>query len=315
MGLCDAVPGVSGGTMALILGFYERLITALHGCVAALRPPWRWAEIRAAGPALGFLLPLGLGAGVALVLALRLLVGDTSSLQEPLAAEDAAALRAAIDQVPGLLVHPQRAPLILALFFGLVAASLGEPWRQRRQARRGDPALALAAALVAGLVALSPALDSTPQPWLLVIGGALAVTAMLLPGISGSLVLLLLGLYQVVAGAVNGLVASGSVAHLLTLLWFALGMGGGVMLGIPLLRRLLLHHHDRMMAILSGLMAGSLCALWPWKEHYLPQAITVLGPMHLSAPQAHWPWVLLCALLGTGIGLLMRHRRRSPEPC
>ena len=199
MGLCDAVPGVSGGTMALILGFYEDLIAALHRCVAALRPPWRRAEFGAAGPALAFLIPLGIGAGVSLVVALRLLVGDTSAIKAPVAEGDAVALRAAIDQLPGLLVHPQRAPLILALFFGLVAASIGEPWRQRRQPRRGDLALALAAAAITALVALSPALESSPQPWLLIIGGGLAVTAMLLPGISGSLVLLLLGLYQVVA--------------------------------------------------------------------------------------------------------------------
>ncbi|MFW5858979.1 MAG: DUF368 domain-containing protein [Planctomycetota bacterium] len=312
MGISDAIPGVSGGTIALILGFYDRLIAAIH---TVIRLPRHWRSPAARSDALrafGFLLPLGFGAGLALVVALRLLVGDTSSLHEPLRAGDPDALRAQIRELPGLLVDQTTAPVVFAFFFGLVAMSIGAPWARRRVPARMDLPLACLAALCSGAIALSPAIGGSRHPVMAVLAGAIALSVMLLPGISGSLALLLIGMYQPVAGAVSTMTHAPEPGAAVFLLWFALGMLLGAIGFVPFLRHLLLRRHDRVMPVLSGLMAGSLVALWPWKHHYVPEAIPVLGPMGLAAPQGAWWWALLAAVAGAGTIALARHTVVDP---
>lgn len=285
MGVADAVPGVSGGTVALVLGFYRRLLDAL-AALGQLPTQWRDAEARlAAITALRFLLPLGLGVVLGLLGAVSLLIGERPDLT----GLDAAAAEMRLHEAAGWLINPRRAPLVFGLFFGAVAASVPVPWARRRQPRRLDYALLLPGAVIAALLALSPALAIAATWPVLVLGGAVAVTMMLLPGVSGSLALLVLGLYQGVAGAVHD-------RDLVILLPFALGMALGACLAVPGLRALLARAHDRTMALLSGLMLGSLVALWPWKAHYLPDAIPLLGPLQPVAPGSQWWGPVLCAL-------------------
>lgn len=289
MGGADAIPGVSGGTIALIIGIYERFIGALDTVV---RSPslLRHAEGRQrVGRALVFLVPLGAGVVVAYYLATKLLVGPTEE--------------------PGVIRRPETAPIAFAFFFGLVLASVREPWRRIR-ARRGSQWVAGALGfVVAAAFAYLPHARSEPATWMLVFGGAGAISVMLLPGVSGSLFLVIIGQYAAVAGAVHDR-AFGLLAVFL----------GGIALGIagfiPLLRVLLDRAHDTTMAVLTGLMAGSLAALWPFKDNFESKA----GPMNNIAPAGdlgQLALVAVAAAAGAAVVLLLNRleRRLSPQPC
>jgi putative membrane protein len=273
MGAADSVPGVSGGTIALILGVFERLVDSLSICVrlpSRIRSPEGRAELRAA---LTFLVPLGVGVLAAYFVGTRILVGPTES--------------------PGLLRRAETAPLCYAFFLGLVLFSLPEPWRRIPKHTAGSYVCALVAAVfVAWLVGLEHA-TRAPADWMLFVGGALAISVMLLPGISGSLLLLVLGQYTTVAGAVHNL---GDPQEVTRLALFLGGVVVGIALFVPLLRRLLRDHHDLTLAALTGLMAGSIRALWPWKSHYDLKDLS-LGRMVNTGIGENWPWVLV-ALAG-----------------
>ena len=283
MGSADAVPGVSGGTIALIVGVYERLIAAIS---RVLRLPLlvRTAEGRKRlAEALRFLLPLGIGILTALYLGTLLLVGP--------------------EDRPGWLRRADTAPLCYAFFFGLVLASLREPWRRiRDKSWRHVLAAGVAAAAAAIFAGLPHATGDAPT-WALLYGGAFAVAVMLLPGISGSLFLLMLGQYTTVAGAVHD-------KDVGALLVFACGIAIGAALFIPFLRHLLRRHHDVTMAALTGLMAGSLRALWPWKENYDPKA----GSMTNTGVGEGIPWVLLFVLLGVAAAWILARLEHTLNP-
>ena len=294
MGVCDAVPGVSGGTMALILGIYEDLIGHIANLVAVLRRPRDRETWRGVGRALRFLLPLGIGAVTALLVTVKLLVGhkvDWSAVAD----EDLDARLAALD---GWLVNQHSAPLVFAFFFGLVLASIREPW-SRIRVPRPLPYLLLAAigALASGGVALAPTFAGSTHPALLLGAGALAISVMLLPGISGSLALLVLGMYQPISQAASD-------RDLGILVWVVAGMALGMATFVPALRWALQRRHDQIMAVLAGLMAGSLVALWPWKTHYVPDLIG-RRPMEPLVPQGDWWWPLLAAGLGAALIILL----------
>ncbi len=241
MGGADAIPGVSGGTIALILGLYERFIESLSQVVRApfsLRDPGGRASL---GKALRFLIPLGVGVAIAYVLVTKLLVGKSEN--------------------PGLMIRAESAPYCYAFFFGLVLVSLQEPWK-RILAKGASHWLAaalgcIAAAAFAGL----PHVGTSPETWMLVLGGAGAISMMILPGVSGSLLLVILGQYQFIVNALHD-------RDFATFGIFVFGIGLGVISFVPLLRKVLSRHHDLTMAALTGLMAGSLRALWPWKTSY-----------------------------------------------
>ncbi len=302
MGTADAIPGVSGGTIALILGIYDRFIGSLAAVVAVARRPGDAARWRAARRALVFLVPLGGGLGAAYLVATRLLVGK---LPSPDAVTHAALWRELhANPPPGWLVRADTAPIVFAFFFGLVLASVNEPWKAKRGHRAVDWFLALVGAAVAVGLSLSPPAAGSLSPVALVGSGAIAISVMLLPGVSGSLALLVLGMYQPVTGAFHsqewGVVA-----------WFLAGIALGIATFVPLLRRVLARAHDRTMSVLSGLMLGSLAALWPWKAHYLPKFIPWQGPMSPTAPTAGWWAPLLSALAGAAVIVAMSRVARA----
>ena len=187
------------------------------------------------------MIPLGLGLGTGLFVTTKLLVGKEDN--------------------PGILRVDETAPFAYAFFFGLVLCSLREPWRRIRAVHAGSWAAAAVGAVTAFVVTGLPYAQQEPPLWLLPIGGALAITVMLLPGVSGSLLLLTIGQYTVVTGAVHD-------RNFVILGLFAGGVLFGLATFVPLLRRLLRSQHDLTMAALTGLMAGSLRALWPWKSNY-----------------------------------------------
>ena len=272
MGSADAVPGISGGTVALVIGLYRRLIDSI---ATVLEYPRR-RDFEALRAPLAFLLPLGLGMAVAYWLVSRLLIGPESN--------------------PGILLRETTAPLCYGLFSGLVAVSLREPWRRIDAPQREHLAFAGAGAVATFVVLGLPFATSTPAGWMLPVGGALALTAMLLPGVSGSLVLVMLGQYATIAGAVHDL-------RLAPLLWFGSGGLVAALVVVPRLQRLLIERPGRTLAVLTGVMAGSLRARWPWKASYDVRA----GDLSPQFVGENWPEVALAALLG-GILVLALER-------
>jgi putative membrane protein len=236
MGSADVVPGVSGGTIALVLGIYERLVHAIRTGASALgslvRGRFGEALQRARAVEWNFLAPLLAGIGLAIV-----------------------SLAALIEHF--LEEEPTNTA---AVFFGLVAGSILLAWRLvgRWNNRRVGTAVAVAVIAFAVLGLRSEEITD-PATVLFFVAGAIAIIAMILPGISGSFILLMLGMYEAVLAAVND-------RDLLVLGVFAVGAVIGLAAFSTLLDRMLRDHHDTVMAGLIGLMAGSLRVLWPWPD-------------------------------------------------
>ncbi|MDE0927739.1 MAG: DUF368 domain-containing protein [Acidimicrobiales bacterium] len=274
MGAANTVPGVSGGTLALMFGFYERLIDALrdgaHAGTKALRGDPRGALTALKAVEWGLLLPLLVGAGTVVV-----------ALAGPLERS--------------LETHPEN---MAGLFLGLVIGSLIISWRLMPT---WNPRL-LATTIIIGMVVFvglgwqsGPLND--PSPLLLFAAGAIAICAMILPGLSGSFLLLMFGLYEAVLTMVDNRLMG-------DLIIFGLGAALGLAAFATLLSRLLKRHHDPMLAVLLGLMLGSLRVLWPWPHgvgYTAPNGTHTFDGTGLSWPTAGttlWPLVL-------GVGALL----------
>jgi putative membrane protein len=271
MGSADVVPGVSGGTIALVLGIYERLVHSIRtgaGALASLvRGRGREALDRAGRVEWSFLLPLLAGIGLAIV---SLAAVITHYLEEePVATA--------------------------AVFFGLVAGSIFIAWPLVGEWTRLRVLTGLGVA-IAAFVILGLRSGEVVDPSLVLFFGAgsIAIVAMILPGISGSFILLMLGMYEATIGAVDD-------RDVVTLVVFLIGATIGLALFSTLLDRLLRDHHDTVMAALIGLMAGSLRVLWPWPDG---TETAVLGaPTDATVP-------LIAAVVGfavvVGIGMVAR---------
>jgi putative membrane protein len=233
MGAADLVPGVSGGTVALITGIYGRLISAIASVgidILALVTRGRIAEAYKAIDG-NFLLLLAAGIGTAIV-------GFAAILN-------------------WLLLHY---PLPLwATFSGLVLASALSLVKQNcRSWTFRDWSLFTTGVAVAVSVGLTQAIQMPLTPLGIFFAGSIAISAMILPGISGSFLLLLMGVYQPIIAAVVNL-------ELVTLALFALGCGVGLIFFSKLLQRLLAVAEKATMATLFGFLLGSLVILWPWQ--------------------------------------------------
>ncbi|MFH2073439.1 MAG: DUF368 domain-containing protein [Actinomycetota bacterium] len=259
MGSADVVPGVSGGTVALVLGIYPRLVHAIRegagGLGSLLRGRWAEARQRLAGVEWRFLLVLLSGILIAVV------------------------------SLASLISHllDDRPVEMAAVFFGLVAGSILIAWRLIHTHDLVRNAVMAGAAVAAfGVLGLRGGEISEPAVWVFFTAGAVAIVAMILPGISGSFLLLMIGMYGAVIDAVNqrdlGLLAVFGLGAVLSLAAFS-----------TLLDRLLRDHHDTVMAALVGLMAGSLRVLWPWPDGTdtarlaAPGSGEWLGPVLLAA--------------------------------
>ena len=234
MGAADIVPGVSGGTMAFILGVYESLINSIkYFNIQALRLALSLKLARLFEHiSLRFLLALGLGLLTAVLL--------LSSF-----------LSATLDDETG------RA-LLFAFFFGLVLASILSIGVKVSWEASSALTFALGALAAFIIVNIVPAQADHSTPMLFV-SGMIAITAMILPGISGSFMLLILGQYDYVLTAV-------SERDLQTVITVGLGAVVGIIAFSRVLSYLLAHYYNLTVALLVGFMAGSLWKIYPWKE-------------------------------------------------
>ena len=234
MGSADVVPGVSGGTVALIVGIYPRLIDNVRRGAGALgefaRGRFAAGVERMRAIEWGFLLPLLAGIAVALISLARLI----ETLLED---------------------HPVE---MSALFFGLVFASVFVAWRMVAVWEPRLVATFVAVAIGAFFIlGLRSGEAENPATWIFFLAGAIAICAMILPGVSGSFLLLMLGMYEAVLAAVND-------RDLAVLLVFIVGAVVGLALFSSVLHWALERKHDLVMAAITGLLLGSLRVLWPW---------------------------------------------------
>lgn len=232
MGAADIVPGVSGGTMAFILGIYDELLDAIHAVdMTFIRRilTLKWREAFENFP-WKFLLALALGIGTAILTL-------------------ASVLHWALEEYP---------VYIWAFFFGLIVASIVLV-RKRVESWNVVNILAAIVAAVGAFILVGSTPSETPHtPILLVLSGALAICAMILPGISGAFILVLLGKYAYVLGAVKNF-------DIFTIALVGVGAVAGLVSFARLLRWMLNKNHDLVVAILTGFMLGSLRKVWPWK--------------------------------------------------
>lgn len=235
MGAADAVPGVSGGTIAFVTGIYEELIHTIKQFGPSAFVAWRRGglPLLVAHLNLGFVVPLLAGIAASLISVAHLVVW----LMEDY-------------------------PLLLnGFFFGLVAASALVVSRHPADWRWWHIApLVAGLAMAHFLPALMPLVMQIGSPSLiLVVGGAIAISALLLPGVSGSFLLLTMGLYGTVMQGIRsfdlGLIAIFGVGCLIGLFFFS-----------RLLSWLLRRFHTGTLQLLVGFIVGSLPVLWPWRE-------------------------------------------------
>ena len=235
IGAADVVPGVSGGTMAFILGIYRRLIEAIRAFDATLVRLILARRFRDASQHvdLALIVPLGLGVFAALMFFTRIV------------------------PLPRLVEsHPE---LVYGLFFGLIVASVVVLLRSLGGVRTTEWAAVFAGAAVGfGIVNLVPV--STPDaPWFIALSGALAISAMLLPGVSGAFILLLLRKYAYVLDGIGRLDPG-------ILVPFALGVIAGLMAFSRLLAWLLRERYRVTLLAICGVLIGSLWVVWPFQE-------------------------------------------------
>lgn len=233
MGAADVVPGVSGGTIAFISGIYEELITSLNNINFSLIKTLKHEGLKATWLQLNgnFLVALFLGIGVSVL-----------------------SLAKGIEW----LLHHQ--PILLwAFFFGLVLASIIFVGKQITNWKISTILILIFGTFIAFYITQLPSLSANQSSWFLFLAGALAICAMILPGISGAFILVLLGAYQPILSALNN-------KDIKTIAIVGCGAIIGLLSFSKLLKWLFKNHHNLTLAALTGFILGSLNKIWPWKK-------------------------------------------------
>lgn len=237
MGAANVIPGVSGGTMALLTGIFERLINAIKSFdIEALRLLLRFRvrefmnHVDAA-----FLSAIGIGVVASILTFARLLE----------------------------YLFEYHALYVWAFFFGLILASVYFVGKKIERFRLSVALLFLLGTIIAAAIAfMEPAAENASIPYLLLCG-AIAMCSMILPGLSGSYVLLLMGNYQLV------MIKAVSSFDLAVLIPVGIGAAAGLAAFARLLSWVFRKFHDQTIALLTGFIFGSLSILWPWKKAIL----------------------------------------------
>ena len=278
MGTADIVPGVSGGTIAFITGIYEALLTAIASINSRLVMQVLRLNLKQAlaGLHLRFLVTLVCGIALAVI--------STSHLMHYLLTEHAVQT--------------------WSVFFGLITASILVVAHSINKRFTSFPALILGAILAYGITGLIP-LYTPEEPWFIFFSGMIAICAMILPGLSGSFILLILGKYAFITAALRNPV---NPDNLETILIFISGCLVGILGFSRILRYGLARWHDYTLALLTGIMLGSMRKVWPWKITLESQIIR--GKEHVLREENVWPLLdiefgIALLLMLTGFMLVM----------
>lgn len=234
MGAADVVPGVSGGTIAFISGIYEELLTSISNINLGLLKTFQKEGFKSAWKQLNgnFLLSLFVGIAISILSLAKIISWLLEN--EPI--------------------------LLWSFFFGLVLASIIYIAKQITKWNAVSIALLILGAVLAyWITTLNPLVSENSSPFFMFFAGALAICAMILPGISGSFIMVLLGAYKPILNAINNkelttvaLVAAGAIAGLLTF--------------SRVLKYLFNNFKNYTLAVLTGFIVGSLNKIWPWKK-------------------------------------------------
>ena len=275
MGAADVVPGVSGGTMAFILGIYEELLESIRSFDLQFLKLLSRFQIKEAlnHTSWRFLTALFFGIFLAIF---------------------------SLAKILSWLLH-NHPVLIWSFFFGLILASVYTVGRQLQKWTLPVSAWMLLGTVGSWfLVGIVPV--NTPEsPWFIFMSGAIAICAMILPGISGSFILVLLGKYAYLLEAVNR-------RDFIPLILAAAGAGLGLITFVRFLNWLLKRYRDPTLAVLTGFMLGALRKVWPWKKT-LDTMIDSHGNVHIISEAnilpPHWNQEATLALCLTIIGFLV----------
>ncbi|MGL6312333.1 DUF368 domain-containing protein [Vibrio sp. WXL103] len=285
MGAADVVPGVSGGTIAFITGIYDKLLGSIRSINPSLLTTLKQQGVKGAWQSIN---------GTFLV---ALFTGVLTSI---------ATLAKLISWL--MVTHP--IPL-WSFFFGLILVSVYHILRQVKQRDVKAVAFLLIGVGFAYLITVLKPLDLEPTTFNFFLCGTIAICAMILPGISGSFILLLLGMYTPVLAAVKG-------ADFALLGLFLAGCVSGLLCFSHLLSWLLNRYRDLTLTFLTGLMIGTLPKIWPWKEtiswrtnssgEQVPLEQINLSPFSFEAvanQPAQLAYAIIAALFAIGLVLLL----------
>jgi putative membrane protein len=241
MGAANVIPGVSGGTVAFITGIYERLINALKSFdVEAIKLFFR-GQFKAFFIHIDFVFLFILGLGVIFSIFSLAKVLDIGFKQYPI--------------------------YISALFFGLILASIPSVGKMVKQWGIGTIISLLIGLGIALSMTFAPAASQNTNIVYLMLCGVVAMCSMIIPGVSGSFVLLLMGNYQLIMiDTINSLREGQFDVALPILVPVAIGAILGLIVLSRLLSWLFSRHHDNAVAMITGFVAGSLAIIWPWKS-------------------------------------------------
>ena len=291
IGVADVIPGVSGGTIAFILGIYERLLEAINQIVPSAVSVFKRKGVQSLLNDLDakFLLSIGIGIGTSIVILSKIINHWFQNQQE----------------------------LLFSFFFGLISVSsifIGlkvKKWNLSRSLL-----LTIGLFMAYGLTELTP-ITLEPNYFNFFISGTLAICALILPGISGSFVLLMLGMYQPTLAAVHHF-------NLGKLSVFACGCAIGLLSFSRILTFFMYRFLSGTLAVLTGFMIGSLNKLWPWKAslHHSTSLNSVesptlvnVNPLHfesLTGKPSKLAFCLLVATLGA-IVIVILAKFKTPE--
>lgn len=233
MGSADVVPGVSGGTIAFITGIYETLLESIgkinlealnllkSGQIKAL-----WSHVNG-----NFLLVLLLGIATSIISLAKIITVLLSDF-----------------------------PIqVWSFFFGLIVISALIILREIKKWNFGVLLALIIGAIIAYFITSSTPAETSNAPWFIFLSGAVAICAMILPGISGAFILLLFGKYEYILAAIKDF-------QILDIILFGLGCVAGLLTFARVVSWLFKKFHNLTMGVLSGFMIGSLYKVWPWKE-------------------------------------------------
>ena len=240
MGVAEVIPGVSGGTLAFITGIYERLLSAISSINLSLISLWKTEGFKAVWARIDglFLVKLLAGMGIGFILGLKLIVGLLES-------------------------HPVH---IWSFFFGLILASIPLIGKQVKKWGGLEIILLVFGAGLVYWVTIAAPSQGSEHLFVVFIAGMIGVSALMLPGLSGSFVLLLMGMYTIIMPAIEEVTHHPLSPELLVVLVFGLGMLGGLLTFAKVLSFTFKKYPNPTLAILTGFLIGSLNKVWPWQH-------------------------------------------------
>jgi putative membrane protein len=240
MGIAEIIPGVSGGTIAFITGIYERLLDAIKSVNLSLIKTLRDDGIAGFWKAIdgNFLLALFGGMVVSIILFAKLITGLMDTNKE----------------------------LLWAFFFGLIVASAIFIGKQIKKWNTSTGSLLLLGLAIAYYITVAVPAQGSDALWLVFLAGTIAISAMILPGISGSFILLLMGMYQIILPTVSEFIETRSMDSFVIVAVFAAGCLIGLLTFANIFSWTFKKYREQTLAILTGFMIGSLNKVWPWRN-------------------------------------------------